>query len=80
MRHSIKRVSKSALSVILALMMIVSTMVVGMITVNAGIDQDGVYIVCFNHTSPIKSPAVEFFSIMIKLFGLIFWLAGHINA
>lgn len=37
MRHSIKRVSKSALSVILALMMIVSTMVVGMVTVNATI-------------------------------------------
>lgn len=38
MRHSIKRVSKSALSVILALMMVVSTMVVGMVTVNAAID------------------------------------------
>lgn len=37
MRHSIKRVSKSALSVILALMMVVSTMVVGMVTVNATI-------------------------------------------
>lgn len=36
MRHSIKRVSKSALSVILALMMVVSTMVVGMVsTANA---------------------------------------------
>lgn len=38
MRHSIKRVSKSALSVILALMMVVSTMAVGMVTVNAAID------------------------------------------
>lgn len=36
MRHSIKRISKSALSVILALMMVVSTMVVGMVfTANA---------------------------------------------
>ncbi|HCI60064.1 MAG TPA: hypothetical protein DE313_04555 [Ruminococcus sp.] len=36
MRHSIKRISKSALSVILALMMVVSTMVVGTISsVNA---------------------------------------------
>ena len=35
MRHSIKRISKSALSVILALMMVVSTMVVGMVTVGA---------------------------------------------
>ena len=35
MRHSIKRVSKSALSVILALMMVVSTMVVGMVVANA---------------------------------------------
>ena len=37
MRHSIKRVSKSALSVILALMMVVSTMVVGMVTVGAAV-------------------------------------------
>lgn len=35
MRHSIKRISKSALSVILALMMVVSTMAVGMVTVGA---------------------------------------------
>lgn len=35
MRHSIKRISKSALSVILALMMVVSTMVVGIVTANA---------------------------------------------
>lgn len=35
MRHSIKRISKSALSVILALMMIVSTMVVGIVTTTA---------------------------------------------
>lgn len=35
MRHSIKRISKSALSVILALMMVVSTMVVGIVTFNA---------------------------------------------
>lgn len=42
MRHSIKRVSKSALSVILALMMIVSTMVVGIITVSA-FDLKGTY-------------------------------------
>lgn len=42
MRHSIKRVSKSALSVILALMMIVSTMVVGIITVSA-FDLGGTY-------------------------------------
>lgn len=46
MRHSIKRISKSALSVILALMMVVSTMVVGMVTTNAAINTDGVYIVC----------------------------------
>lgn len=38
MRHSIKRVSKSALSVILALMMVVSTMVVGMVNVIAATD------------------------------------------
>ncbi|WP_294909328.1 hypothetical protein [uncultured Ruminococcus sp.] len=37
MRHSIKRISKSALSVILALMMVVSTMVVGMVTVGAAV-------------------------------------------
>lgn len=35
MRHSIKRVSKSALSVILALMMVVSTMAVGIVTTSA---------------------------------------------
>lgn len=35
MRHSIKRITKSALSVILALMMIVSTMAVGIVTVGA---------------------------------------------
>lgn len=35
MRHSIKRISKSALSVILALMMVVSTMVVGIVSTNA---------------------------------------------
>lgn len=35
MRHSIKRISKSALSVILALMMVVSTMAVGIVTFNA---------------------------------------------
>lgn len=35
MRHSIKRVSKSALSVILALMMVVSTMVVGIVSTSA---------------------------------------------
>lgn len=35
MRHSIKRISKSALSVILALMMVVSTMVVGIVTTSA---------------------------------------------
>lgn len=35
MRHSIKRISKSALSVILALMMVVSTMAVGVVTANA---------------------------------------------
>lgn len=35
MRHSIKRISKSALSVILALMMVVSTMAVGIVTANA---------------------------------------------
>lgn len=38
MRHSIKRISKSALSVILALMMVVSTMVVGMVNVIAATD------------------------------------------
>ena len=41
MKHSIKRISKSALSVILALMMVVSTMVVGMVTVNALYVQNG---------------------------------------
>ena len=35
MRHSIKRISKSALSVILALMMVVSTMVVGIVSTSA---------------------------------------------
>lgn len=45
MRHSIKRVSKSALSVILALMMVVSTMVVGIVTVfaNSSINSGYVY-------------------------------------
>lgn len=38
MRHSIKRISKSALSVILALMMVVSTMAVGMVNVIAATD------------------------------------------
>ena len=42
MRHSIKRISKSALSVILALMMVVSTMVVGIVTVSA-FDLKGTY-------------------------------------
>lgn len=42
MRHSIKRISKSALSVILALMMVVSTMVVGIVTVSA-LDLQGTY-------------------------------------
>lgn len=42
MRHSIKRISKSALSVILALMMVVSTMVVGIVTVSA-FDLQGTY-------------------------------------
>lgn len=37
MRHSIKRISKSALSVILALMMVVSTMVVGIVTTTAAV-------------------------------------------
>lgn len=35
MRHSIKRISKSALSVILALMMVVSTMAVGIVSTSA---------------------------------------------
>lgn len=35
MKHSIKRISKSALSVILALMMVVSTMVVGIVSTSA---------------------------------------------
>lgn len=43
MRHSIKRISKSALSVILALMMIVSTMVVGMVSTSAANDKITVY-------------------------------------
>lgn len=35
MRHSIKRISKSALSIVIALMMVVSTMLVGMVTTSA---------------------------------------------
>lgn len=42
MRHSIKRISKSALSVVLALMMVVSTIVVGIVTVSA-FDLKGTY-------------------------------------
>ena len=45
MRHSIKRISKSALSVILALMMVVSTMAVGVVYTNAAITKDGVFLV-----------------------------------
>lgn len=35
MRHSIKRISKRALSIVIALMMVVSTMLVGMVTTSA---------------------------------------------
>lgn len=49
MRHSIKRISKSALSVILALMMIVSTMVVGIVSVNA--NTDGYVRIYFDNSS-----------------------------
>lgn len=51
MRHSIKRVSKSALSVILALMMVVSTMVVGIVTTSAAtITSDGTMILYYDPT------------------------------
>lgn len=44
MRHSIKRVGKRTLSIVLTLMMLVSTMVVGIVSTNA-IDIDGVFLV-----------------------------------
>lgn len=47
MRHSIKRISKSALSVILALMMVVSTMAVGMVSTSAA---NGTITVYFKNT------------------------------
>lgn len=51
MRHSIKRISKSALSVILALMMVVSTMVVGIVTTSAAtITSDGTMILYYDPT------------------------------
>lgn len=50
MRHSIKRISKSALSVILALMMVVSTMVVGITTFNAATISATIYIDCTNQS------------------------------
>ena len=50
MRHSIKRVSKSALSVILALMMVVSTMAVGITTFNAATISATIYIDCTNQS------------------------------
>lgn len=56
MRHSIKRVSKSALSVILALMMVVSTMVVGIVTTSAAtITSDGTMILYYDPT-PASAP------------------------
>lgn len=49
MKTKLKRISKSALSVILALMMVVSTMVVGIVTVGAtSITSDGNAILYFN--------------------------------
>lgn len=58
MRHSIKRISKSALSVILALMMVVSTMVVGMVTVGAAsVTSDGNAILYFNRSAVSGWPA-----------------------
>lgn len=51
MKHSIKRISKSALSVILALMMVVSTMVVGIVTTSAAtITSDGTMILYYDPT------------------------------
>lgn len=50
MRHSIKRISKSALSVILALMMVVSTMAVGITTFNAATISATIYIDCTNQS------------------------------
>ena len=49
MKSKFMRISKSALSVILALMMVVSTMVVGIVTVGAtSITSDGNAILYFN--------------------------------
>lgn len=41
MRHSIKRVGKRTLSIVLTLMMLVSTMIVGIVTTSAAIDNSG---------------------------------------
>lgn len=47
MRHSIKRISKRALSIVIALMMVVSTMLVGMVTTSAA---SGTITVYFKNT------------------------------
>lgn len=59
MRHSIKRISKSALSVILALMMVVSTMVVGMVSTSAA---NGKITVYFKNTVNWSNVYVYFYS------------------
>ena len=57
MKTKIFRISKQTLSIVLALMMIISTMLVGMVTVDAGIDNGGyVYFV-----KPSSWSCVQFF-------------------